>query len=256
MEDHKGRCGLYNAIVSHNVDGIPPLLNSSTLHNFHKVTYYGLNIRYVTQIYLESELNIKSSILNKIEQLDEDEYVRKHSANRGSDEGSKQMNTQLLKLQRKLLLVPGGSLSKSKSRESLNSGLVPGGMKSSRVHKYYEYNYDITKFKEKVSRRSSVSTWSAEYTSITPNPKSQEIEITSILPNTLYTKYFIHRYKISNKPEEEHVTFDLNQLRSIDSSHRIFVLKWNMLKYIKEKQTFLKLNLQRISNVEDNYSYL
>ena len=128
--------------------------------------------------------NLRNLILNKYEKINEENYVRKHTGSEntmftftneknGINPEAEKMNTELLKLQRKLRRVGDPSPEKK---------ILP----KQGIKKPVEYRYDLSKFKCKSARRASISTLDPGYIHMRPpEPEYMPIQTTLIEPYTL-----------------------------------------------------------------------
>ena len=196
VEDYKGRCGLYHAIKRKDPELIPLLLQNTELKNYKTMTFEGDDILKIALIYLSGNIYLRRRILKKYEELDEAKYVKQHMGGGGFKHMVKQRNSEmdaeLLKLQRKLLMPPGVRV-----RTSLSPS--PRTPTSARSPKPPEYNYDLRKFKTKLTRRASISEIligaNSEHILQKPILECQPLEFAVREPYSMYILY-IYIYTI------------------------------------------------------------
>ena len=196
MTDYKGRCGLYYAILRKEESLILYWLEITEIKQFKKITFDGVNILTIARIYLKDDLYLRNSVSRRVEELDEGDYIKKHSPAQilappveMNDMPSEvnEMNAELLKLKRKLILGKTASMEKKKLEKlGLNIPvLAQTPLRTARKGKLFEFNYDLSKMKPKIGRRASINTLWPEYKVIIPQPLCENIEVVPVEPFTL-----------------------------------------------------------------------
>ena len=177
--------------------------------------------------------------MGKYEEEDEKNYVKRQKKledERGSRTAVTlgRKNTQLIKLQRKL--IQNKPINVDKSQDKIIFGAA--------------FPYNFGEFKTKLDRRASFSTLNPSSISIS-KPECQPIEITLIEPYTLYKLYIfmLFSYLYGAKTNKNRNYLDIEQLVTMESSLRLFVYKWNLIKYRHSKRKFNKDIATRIISI-------
>ena len=241
-------------------------LGLSQTRHYKKISYDGLNAFSIVNNYPREKLYIKKNVLNKFEEIDEENYIKRHNPQMNNvkeeppnseERSSEIMGDHLLKLQRKLIRGSTVTLQKKKvlaigEKDIQELSPSPGRGKG----KLFEYNYDLANYKPKHKRRISISTAKPRYQApMKPKPEYSEIETVSIEPYNLYIIYiYIYIYFSYASDIEEHcineeLLFNIENFTKLSTSYRMFIYKWNLLKLRHIQRKFYILNQLKIGNI-------
>ena len=155
-------------------------LNVSEGKHYKRITYDGVSVLSIVRNYPKQQSYLANLILSTFEEIDEKNYLNKNNRKMSATPINNDMNS-LLKLQRKLMQR------KSIAFETNGAENVSDSPKAMTGNtKISEYNYDLHKFKCKLRRRASLSTYDPHYIPIIPpEPEYEPIEIIPKEPFTL-----------------------------------------------------------------------